>query len=109
VLRPRTIAAIERAHAAGVHVIVVTGRMFQAVRPFARTAEIDDPVVCYQGALIVDPVTGEYLRHVPIPLAAAHEALEAVIDAGFHVNAYVDDELYVAAATPEAHAYAAAT
>jgi Cof subfamily protein (haloacid dehalogenase superfamily) len=106
VLRPRTIAAIERAHAAGVHVIVVTGRMFQAVRPFARTAEIDDPVVCYQGALIVDPVTGEYLRHVPIPLAAAHEALEAVIDAGFHVNAYVDDELYVAAATPEAHAYA---
>jgi Cof subfamily protein (haloacid dehalogenase superfamily) len=29
-----------------------------------------------------------------------------VIEAGFHVNAYVDDELYVAAATPEAHAYA---
>jgi Cof subfamily protein (haloacid dehalogenase superfamily) len=106
VLRPRTVEAIERARAAGVHVIVVTGRMFQAVRPFLATAGIDDPVVCYQGALIADPVSGAFLRHVPIPLPAAREALDAVIDAGFHINAYVDDELYVAAPTPEAHAYA---
>jgi Cof subfamily protein (haloacid dehalogenase superfamily) len=106
VLRPRTIAAIERVRATGTHVIVVTGRMFQAVRPFLAAAELDDPVVCYQGALIADPVTGEFLRHTPIPLPAAHQALDALIEAGFHVNAYVEDELYVAAATPEAHAYA---
>ncbi len=92
--------------AAGTHVIVVTGRMFQSVRPYLRAAELDDPVVCYQGALIVDPATGGFLRHIPIPLPAAHEALDAVIEAGFHINAYVDDELYVAAPTPEAHAYA---
>ena len=90
----------------GTHVIVVTGRMFQAVRPSLAEAGLDDPVVCYQGALIADPISGEFLRHVPIPLPAAHEALDAVIEAGFHVNAYVDDELYVAAETPEAHAYA---
>jgi len=87
-------------------VIVVTGRMFQSVRRYLDAGGIDDPVVCYQGALIADPVTGAWLRHIPIPLAAAHEALDAVIEAGFHINAYVDDELYVGAATPEAHAYA---
>jgi Cof subfamily protein (haloacid dehalogenase superfamily) len=92
--------------ATGTHVIVVTGRMFQSVLPFLQAAELDDPVICYQGALVADPVTGEFLRHIPIPLPAAHEALEAVIEAGFHINAYVDDELYVGAATPEAHAYA---
>ena len=92
--------------AAGAHVIVVTGRMFQSVRRYLEAAALDDPVVCYQGALIADPVTGAFLRHVPIPLPAAHEALDAVIEAGFHINAYVDDELYVAAPTPEAHAYA---
>ena len=86
--------------------IVVTGRMFKSVLPFLQAAELDDPVICYQGALVADPVTGEFLRHIPIPLPAAHEALDAVIEAGFHINAYVDDELYVAAATPEAHAYA---
>jgi Cof subfamily protein (haloacid dehalogenase superfamily) len=92
--------------AAGTHVIVVTGRMFQSVRRYLEAAALDDPVVCYQGALIADPVTGAWLRHVPIPLAPAHEALDAVIGAGFHINAYADDELYVAAPTPEAHAYA---
>jgi Cof subfamily protein (haloacid dehalogenase superfamily) len=90
----------------GTHVIVVTGRMFQSVRPYLAAAALDDPVVCYQGALIADPVSGAWLRHVPIPLAAAHEALDAVIEAGFHINAYTNDELYVAEPTPEAHAYA---
>jgi Cof subfamily protein (haloacid dehalogenase superfamily) len=106
VLRPRTREAITRVRDAGAHVIVVTGRMFQAVRPFLAQAELDDPVVCYQGALVADPVSGEFLRHVPIPIPAARAAIDAVVDAGFHLNAYVEDELYVAEETPEAHAYA---
>jgi Cof subfamily protein (haloacid dehalogenase superfamily) len=106
VLRPRTRDAIHRVRETGTHVIVVTGRMFQAVRPYLAEAGLEDPVVCYQGALVADPVSGEFLRHIPIPLPAALEALDAVIEAGFHVNAYVDDELYVAEQTPEAHTYA---
>ncbi len=91
---------------AGPHVIVVTGRMFRAVRPYLDQAGLIDPVVCYQGAVIADPVTGEFLRHVPIPRDVALEAIEAVETAGFHVNCYVDDLLYVRSVTPEARAYA---
>jgi hypothetical protein len=105
-LRPRTTRAIERAHAAGIHVIVVTGRMYRAVVPYLEQAKLDDPVVCYQGAVVADPRTGEFLRHVPIPQPVALEAMDAVIAAGFHLNCYVDDELYVAEVTPEAQAYA---
>jgi hydroxymethylpyrimidine pyrophosphatase-like HAD family hydrolase len=106
VLRPRTRDAIAAVRAAGTHVIVVTGRMFVSTRPFLLEAAIDDPVVCYQGAVAADPTTGEWLRHVPIPRAAALEAIDAVTGAGFHINCYVDDKLYVAAETPEALAYA---
>jgi len=106
VLRPRTRAAIARTRAAGVHVVVVTGRMFRAVRPYLVEAGLDDPVVCYQGAVVADPRSGEFLRHVPIPRPVALEAIDAVVAAGFHVNCYVDDELYVAEVTPEARAYA---
>ena len=104
--RPRTLAAIAAVRAAGVHVIVVTGRMFQAVRPYVLEAGIDDPVVCYQGAVVADPATGEFLRHVRIPHALALEAIDAVVERGFHLNCYVDDILYVAEITPEARAYA---
>jgi Cof subfamily protein (haloacid dehalogenase superfamily) len=92
--------------AAGTHVIVVTGRMFRAVRPYLEEARLDDPVICYQGAVVADPKTGTFLRHVPIPLPDALEAIDAVVSRGFHINCYVDDLLYVAEVTPEARAYA---
>jgi Cof subfamily protein (haloacid dehalogenase superfamily) len=80
--------------------------MFRAVRPYLEQAQLDDLVVCYQGAVVADPATGEFLLHVPIPLAAAREAMDAVLTAGFHLNCYVDDLLYVAEVTPEARRYA---
>jgi Cof subfamily protein (haloacid dehalogenase superfamily) len=87
-------------------VILVTGRMFQAVRPYAREAGLDDPVVCYQGAVVADPVSGRWLRHVPIELDRAREAIRVLTEAGFGLNCYVDDELYVAKLTPHARQYA---
>ena len=93
--------AIAATRSAGVHVIVVTGRMFRAVRPYLEQIGMDDPVICYQGAVVADPVTGEFLRHVPIPRALALEVIDAVTAAGFHLNCYVDDLLYVAEVTPE--------
>jgi Cof subfamily protein (haloacid dehalogenase superfamily) len=86
--------------------VLVTGRMFQAVRPYALEAGLDDPVVCYQGAVVAEPVSGRWLRHVPIPLELARETIAAVNQEGFGLNCYVDDELYVAEVTPEARRYA---
>ena len=86
--------------------MLVTGRMFQAVRPYALEAGLDDPVVCYQGAVVAEPVSGRWLRHVPIPLELARETIAAVNEEGFGLNCYVDDELYVAEVTPEARRYA---
>ena len=45
---------------------------------------------------------GELLRHEPIPLELAREAIAAVEAEGFALNCYVDDELYVAAITEHA-------
>jgi Cof subfamily protein (haloacid dehalogenase superfamily) len=87
-------------------VIVVTGRMFRSVRRYLDEAGIEEPVVCYQGAVVAEPATGRFLRHETIPLAVAREAVAAIVDEGYHLNCYVDDELYVAEVTPEARAYA---
>jgi Cof subfamily protein (haloacid dehalogenase superfamily) len=106
VLHPRTREALARTRAAGAHVVVVTGRMFRAVRPYLEQAQLDDLVVCYQGAVVAEPATGEFLLHVPVPLPEAREAMDAVLAAGFHLNCYLDDLLYVAEVTPEARSYA---
>jgi hypothetical protein len=105
VLRRRTLAALRRAREAGVRVIVVTGRMYRSIAPYLKEAGLEDPVVCYQGAVVAE-ADGTFLRHVPIPLDVAREAIDAVTAEGVHLNAYVDDDLYVAEVTPEARAYA---
>jgi len=106
VLRQRTTAAIVSARTAGIHVLLATGRMFQSVRRYALTAGITDPVVCYQGAVVADPTTGEFLRHVPMPEPEAREVIAAVEALGYTILVYVDDELYVARETAESDAYA---
>jgi len=91
---------------AGIHVVLATGRMFRSVLPYAEAAGIVTPLVCYQGAAVVDPASREWLLHEPIPLELAKEAIAAVEAEGFSLNCYVDDELYVARVTEHARAYA---
>ena len=105
-LRPRTRDAIAATRAAGIPFIIVTGRMFVSARRYAALAGIDDPVVCYQGAVVAEPVSGRWLRHEPIPLELARETIAALNEEGFGPNCYVDDELYVAEITPQAEQYA---
>ena len=105
-LHPRTIAAVAAAIAAGIHVTIATGRMYRSALPYARRAGIELPLVCYQGAAVVDPTTSEWLLHEPIPLGLAREAIAAVQEEGFGLNCYVDDELYVAELTDHARSYA---
>jgi hypothetical protein len=105
-LHPRTRAALAATRAAGLHVLLVTGRMFRSVRRYALEAGIEDPVVCYQGAVVAEPVSGRWLRHEPIPLQLAREAIAALNEEGFGLNCYVGDELYVSEITQEARRYA---
>ena len=104
-LHDRTLAALRASRAAGLDVIVVTGRMVQSVRRYLEPAGLNEPVICYQGAVVAD-ADGKWLRHEPIPLELAREAIAAVETEGFGLNVYVDDELYVSRVTEEARNYA---
>lgn len=103
-MRPRTRAAVLAVRDAGIPFVIVTGRMFRSVKRYLDELGLDGLVVCYQGAVVAD-ASGRFLRHVPIPLELAREAITAVAGR-YHVNCYVGDELYVAEVTEEARAYA---
>ena len=105
VLGDRTLAAIARSQGAGVPVLVATGRMFRSVEPYLERAGIGEPVVCYQGAAVVDPRTREFLLHEPLELDVAREAIASLQAHGLSPNVYVDDQLYVAEETEYSLAY----
>lgn len=80
--------------------------MFRSVRPYLEEAGISDLVVCYQGAAVVDPVSGTFVLHEPIPLEVAREAIVALTALGHSPNCYVDDRLYVSEHTEYSRMYA---
>ena len=107
VLGERTLAAIARAQRAGVPVLVATGRMFRSVEPYLAEAGIAEPVVCYQGAAVVDPTTRAFLLHEPLEVDLAREAIASLLSHGLSPNVYVDDHLFVAEETEYSRAYSA--
>jgi Cof subfamily protein (haloacid dehalogenase superfamily) len=87
-------------------VVVATGRMFRSVRPYLEEAGIAEPVVCYQGAAVVEPASGTFLLHEPIPIETAREAVKLLAALGHPPNCYVDDRLYVERQTEYSRMYA---
>ena len=106
-LGPRTLSAIARSKDEGVRVLVATGRMFRSARRYLDEAGLDDPVVCYQGAAVVDPRSGEFLLHEPLDLGVAREVIESLGARGLSPNVYVDDQLYVTTETEYSRRYSA--
>lgn len=86
-------------------VLLATGRMFRSVRRYAGEAGVEEPVVCYQGAAVVDPRSGEFLLHEPLELDLAREVIAALAELGCSPNVYVDDELFVARESEASRAY----
>lgn len=104
-ISPRTLEAVQRVHAAGVHFVMATGRMFRSTVPYAEQCGVRTPLITYQGALIRDHRTMEDLWHHTIAPELRAEALDALNACGLHVNFYVDDELLVERLSPQAELY----
>ncbi len=103
----RTKQAIHAATDAGSTVTLATGRMFRAAVPFAEELGLDAPLITYDGALVKTAKTEELYWHKPIPIEDAREILAHLQSLGFHINVYIDDEVYVERLNEESRSYTA--
>jgi len=99
--------ALAELRAAGVETVVCTGRMFRSARLVAaRLGVREGPIVCYQGAMVAELESGRELRHVRMDGDLAAEVVRHVGHLGLHLNAYIDDRLYVEHVNEWARRYA---
>ncbi len=88
--------AVAALQAAGVTFVICTGRMFRSVRrAAARLGLTTGLVICYQGGMVADLASGERLAHRTMDGAVAAEVVREARRLGRHLNAYIDDRLYV--------------
>ncbi len=94
-VRPAVRAAIAATQAKGVAVTLATGRMFTSTRPIAADLDIQVPLICYQGALVRDPVSAATLFYRPLAADVALEVIALLQAQGLHPQLYLDEVLYV--------------
>jgi hypothetical protein len=82
--------AVRKAREGGVWVAVVTGRRFRDARPIALELRLNVPLIAHNGALTKHAQTLRTVAVMPLPLAAARQALSVGQAAG--ADALVSDD-----------------
>ncbi len=98
--------AIARMQRAGIAGCLVTGRMYRATVPFARELDFDAPLICYQGAAIIDPATDEVLAHAALANDVVLELATLAERDRMHLQLYRNDEYYCEARNAYSDLYA---
>ncbi len=98
--------AIARMQAAGIAGSLVTGRMYRATLPFARELGFDAPLICYQGAAIIDPASDEVLAHRALENQLVLELVSFAERDRMHLQLYRNDEYYCEARNQYSELYA---
>jgi Cof subfamily protein (haloacid dehalogenase superfamily) len=92
---------------AGIAGCLVTGRMYRATLPFVRELGFEAPVICYQGAAIIDPASDEILEHTALANEVVRDLVAIVERDGLHLQLYRNDEYYCEARNRFSDLYAA--
>jgi hypothetical protein len=92
---PRTRAALEQAHAAGVAIVVATGRSYALTRYFCGDLPLSGPQISYNGAIIVDPVTAEPTFLQAVPRVWVDPVVTFLREHRVFTCYYTDDAIYV--------------
>jgi Cof subfamily protein (haloacid dehalogenase superfamily) len=102
-----TKSGVAALQAAGIPFIIITGRMFRSARRMANRLGLHSgPIVCYQGAMIADLASGEWLFHQTMAVDLAAQVIRDMRQIHRHVNVYIGDELYVESLDEWARRYA---
>jgi Cof subfamily protein (haloacid dehalogenase superfamily) len=88
-------AAIGRAVASGIHIVLATGRLFSASRPFAVDLGLHGPLAGLQGGVIYDVDSGELLHVTPLSASVALAAYDALKPKHYDLQLYFGDSLYL--------------
>ncbi|MDO4539583.1 MAG: HAD family hydrolase [Syntrophomonadaceae bacterium] len=90
----RALAAVRAAKARGLMVTIATGRMFRAAQPYAELLQLELPLICHQGALLMDRHRHPPLWNKPVPVKPGQDAIELLRQQKVYYHGYFEDDLY---------------
>ncbi|SDM25569.1 HAD family hydrolase [Halarsenatibacter silvermanii] len=92
-IEPRAARTIKKFKDEGIEFMIATGRAYCTALPFQRELKIDSPIICHNGAFILDG-DGRELYHKPVALPLAREIMNFCHEHGLELCIYNKDSLY---------------
>ncbi|HTV19228.1 MAG TPA: HAD hydrolase family protein [Polyangiaceae bacterium] len=93
-IAPEDAAAIRSAPAHGIAVTIATGRLTTGALPVARDLGLSTPLVCADGAVLVDPLLGTLLERRAILAERASHAVESIMSHGLVPYVFLADSIH---------------
>lgn len=93
-IAPEDAAAVLAASAHGIAVTIATGRLTTGALPAARELRLSTPLVCADGAVLIDPLRGSVLHRRSIVAEHAERALEVIVGHGLAPYVFLADEIH---------------
>ena len=92
-ISPASLDAVRTARAAGVKVVLSTGRSGAEAAHFSQLAGCDSLAVCLGGAALCDARTGRHLRRWDLPEETGRRALELCLDRDIELMIFAGEEI----------------
>lgn len=92
-LSQRSIRAVKALEERGITPILATGRSFEALKPYSDALAVTAPLVCYNGAAVLDPRTGKAVFAHYLAEKSAREVISIARKFGIHIHAFHETEL----------------
>lgn len=100
--------AVAEARAAGLEVILVTGRSWRSTRPCYEELGLTGPAICYLGGLVLADGSGKVLSHRPLAAEAWNRLRDFALAEGLALTACIAaDQAVAAGALPNRNLVAA--
>jgi Cof subfamily protein (haloacid dehalogenase superfamily) len=93
-IAPEDIAAVRSAAAHGIAVTIATGRLTTGVLPVVRELGLSTPMVCADGAVLIDPVLGTLLSRRSILAGQAVRAVDILREHGLMPYVFLADSIH---------------
>lgn len=90
---PRMSKLIEKINSSDCKLVLATGRMFMGADFVAKKFNLNNPIICYQGAVV--RTRDEILWQAPIKNEIALEIIKYLKEKNIHTHVYNNDILYV--------------
>ena len=88
VLTERSVRAIKACRQRGLEIIIATGRAIEAAEPFRVSLGAEGPMICYNGAVVVDMPGGEFISTTLLDTQAADFCLDLAREMGVYYQVY---------------------